>query len=245
MSARFPTMMASLALWAIASPASAAEWSHDFAPYVWGAAMSGTTGVGGVMAETSLSFEDILGDLEFGFMGVYRATRDRCSVTVDVIYMGLGYTERGPGGLLTTETDMDQIGLEAGVGYALSERFSIVGGLRYVELDTEVDVSSPLGSVLSVREEQHWIDPVIGAEYSMPLADHWSLLLRGDVGGFGVGSNFAWQGLAILRWQLSPRFGAALAYRYLDMDYEDGRGDDSFKYDMAMLGPALGLVFTF
>jgi hypothetical protein len=29
------------------------------------------------------------------------------------------------------------------------------------------------------------------------------------------------------------------------MDYEDGDGNDYFKYDIAISGPALGLVFTF
>jgi hypothetical protein len=32
------------------------------------------------------------------------------------------------------------------------------------------------------------------------------------------------------------------AYRYMSMDYDDG---DAFRYDMAMSGPALGVVFTF
>ena len=32
---------------------------------------------------------------------------------------------------------------------------------------------------------------------------------------------------------------------YMAMDYDNGSGDDYFKYDMAMSGPALGVVFTF
>ncbi len=69
--------------------------------------------------------------------------------------------------------------------------------------------------------------------------------LRGDIGGFGVGSDFAWQAIATLRWQFSPRTGVGLAYRHLDMDYEDGKGANRFLYDVATSGPALGVVFTF
>jgi hypothetical protein len=29
------------------------------------------------------------------------------------------------------------------------------------------------------------------------------------------------------------------------MDYDNGSGNDYFKYDMAISGPALGMVFTF
>jgi hypothetical protein len=50
---------------------------------------------------------------------------------------------------------------------------------------------------------------------------------------------------ATLRWQFSPRTALAIAYRYLDMDYEDGEGSNYFKYDVATSGPAMGVVFTF
>jgi len=228
-----------------ATPATAAEWKHELAPYVWGSAMEGTVGIGTVTAESEMSFSDILDDLEFGFMGMYRASRDRYSITVDAIYMGLGVTEKGPGGALKADIDVDQIGLETDFGYALNERFTLFGGLRYVSLDADLRVTGPLGNELTASEGQDWVDPVVGAIYSWPFADEWTLNLRGDIGGFGVGSDFAWQGMATLRWQFSPRTALGMAYRYLDMDYEDGKGSNRFKYDMATSGPAMGVIFTF
>lgn len=35
------------------------------------------------------------------------------------------------------------------------------------------------------------------------------------------------------------------AYRYLDVDYEDGSGSSFFKYDIATSGPGVAVVFTF
>jgi opacity protein-like surface antigen len=239
------TVAAGLALALATVPATAAEWKHELAPYVWGSAMEGTAGIGDITAETSLSFSDILENLEFGFMGTYRASRDRYSITVDAIYMGLGATEKGPGGALKADIDVDQVGLETDFAYALNDRFMVLAGLRYVSLDLELRLTGPLGNELSAGEEQSWVDPVIGAIYTWPFADDWTLNLRGDIGGFDVGSNFAWQGIATLRWQLSPRTSLGVAYRYLDMDYEDGKGDDYFKYDVATSGPAMGVIFTF
>jgi hypothetical protein len=43
----------------------------------------------------------------------------------------------------------------------------------------------------------------------------------------------------------ASRTALAIAYRYLDMDYEDGKGSRYFKYDVATSGPAMGVVFTF
>jgi opacity protein-like surface antigen len=224
-----------------AAPLQASEWEHEIAPYLWGAALDGTTGVGNATADVDVGFDDILDNLEMGFMGAYRGTRDRFSIGTDFVYMGLGATERGPGGVLEADVDIDQIAFEVTAGYEVIERLVLFGGLRYNDLSTDVEVRGPLGNVERVDGDESWVDPLIGAHYTIPINDTWSASLRGDIGGFGVGSDFAWQGVAAVRWQVSPRVGIALAYRYMDMDYED----DRFVYDMAISGPALGAVFTF
>jgi hypothetical protein len=226
------------------TPLHAAEWKHEVAPYVWGAGMSGTTAIGPVSADVDASFSDILDNLEFGFMGTYRATRDRLSVTVDGIYMGLGADGRGPAGFVKADVDLDQSALEVDVGYEVLERFTVFGGLRYNDLSVDLKTSGPLGAQSDSADED-WVDPVIGAHYTFDFADQWSFTLRGDIGGFGIGSEFAWQGVGTLRWQATDRFGLLGAYRYIDMDYESDDRSRDFEYDMSMSGPALGVVFTF
>jgi hypothetical protein len=231
----------------LAAPDSQAEgWKHEFAPYLWGAAMEGEAGIGPVAADVDISFGDILENLEMGFMGLYRGTRGPWSISVDGIYMGLGANATGPNGLLTADVDVDQSAIEVDLGYALSENFSLLLGARYNDLSMRVRTFGALGNVLRSREaDESWIDPVIGAQLRVPLSASWSFNLRGDIGGLDVGSFFAWQGLASLRWQATPRFSLVAAYRHIEMDYEDGSGDGAFVYDMAMSGPALGFAFTF
>lgn len=223
----------------------AAEWRHELAPYVWGAGMSGETGVGNAIADVDMSFADILEDLELGFMGVYRATKDRYSVTADIVFMGLGSTERGPGGVLKADIDMDQTAFEVDGGYEVMDRLTLLAGLRYVDLQVKTRITDPLGGVSEASSGENWVDPVVGALYDVPLSDAWSLMLRGDVGGFGVGSDFAWQAVAIVRWHVSPSFDLTAAYRYVDMDYENGDGAKKFVYDMSISGPAVGIIFKF
>lgn len=226
------------------APLHAEGWTHEIAPYLWGAGMDGTTGVGGIEAEADVGFDDILDNLETGFMGVYRASNGKRSVTLDAVYMGLGNVARGSGGLVKAEIDMDQAAIEVDAGYEVAEHLTVFAGLRYNDITVDVKRTGPLGVVQRDGSES-WVDPVIGAHYAIPFADTWSLTLRGDIGGFGVGSDFAWQGVWTLRWQASPRTGVLAAYRYIDMDYEDGQGSNRFLYDMAIHGPALGVVFTF
>lgn len=228
-----------------AMPLQAEEWKHELSPYLWGSAMEGTTGVRSVEADVDLSFSDILDNLEMGFMGVYRGTRDRFSVTVDTIYMDLGATERARGGTYRADIDMEQWALAVAAGYKVAERFELQGGLRYIDLSADVAVTGPLGNTQRAGTDESWVDPYVGALYTVPLSETWSLNLYGDVGGFGIGSDLAWQGLINLRWQLSERVGAMAAYRHLAMDYESGRGSNRFLFDMSFSGPALGIVFTF
>ena len=243
MNIRHPTAILAMALFA-SSTAQAGEWKHEFAPYVWGAAMEGQSGIGPVTVDVDVSFSDIVDNLETGFQGVYRGTKDRVSVTVDLVYMGLGATGNGPEGYVRGDVDMDQVALEVAGGYEVLERLVVFGALRYNDISMEIDTSGPLGT-RSASLDEDWIDPVIGAHYTIPFADKWSFTLRGDIGGFGVGSDFAWQAIGSVRWQANDRLGVVGAYRYFEMDYENGSGADYFKYDMATSGPGVGVVFTF
>ncbi|HET7203247.1 MAG TPA: TonB-dependent receptor, partial [Steroidobacteraceae bacterium] len=153
----------------------AGEWQHELAPYVWGAGMSGQTGVGDVVGDVDMSFGDILEDLELAFMGVYRATKDRFSVTADVVFMGLGSTERGPGGVLKADIDMDQTALEVDGGYQVMDRLTLLAGLRYIDLQVDTRITGPSGGVNEASSGEDWVDPVIGAIYEAPLSDAWSV----------------------------------------------------------------------
>lgn len=232
-----------LLLSAVAS-AGAEEWKHEVAPYFMAAGMDGVTGVGDVTADVDVSFSDVAENLEMGFMGMYRGSKGPYSISLDTIYMDLEADKTGPAGLLLGDVSMQQVAIEADVGYQLSEGFEVFAGLRYNELRSRVKATGPLGQVEAASGSEDWVDPVVGARYTWPFADDWSLLLRGDIGGFGVGSDFAWQGIVTVRWQSSERVGWLLAYRHMDMDYK-GSNARGFTYDMAISGPGLGVVFSF
>ena len=57
------------------------------------------------------------------------------------------------------------------------------------------------------------------------------------VGGFGVGSDFAWSLNAEFEYRFNPTWSAFVGYRVFDYDYED----DGFKFDMMLHGPLIGI----
>ena len=90
-----------------------------------------------------------------------------------------------------------------------------------------------------------WIDPLVGVNVLAPLSDRWWIGLRGDVGGFGVGSELTWQAYADIGFRVSNVVSIVDGYHALDMDYEDGDGLHYVGLDVMVSGPQLGVVFSF
>jgi len=65
------------------------------------------------------------------------------------------------------------------------------------------------------------------------------------VGGFGVGSDFAWNASAIFDYKFTPLFGMFLGYRALSFRWEDLGGSGRTAYDLSMFGPVIGASFSF
>lgn len=68
-----------------------------------------------------------------------------------------------------------------------------------------------------------WWDPYIGVRAQYQLSGAFYLAARGDIGGFGIGSDIMWQAEASLGYRLSQHLFAELGYRALSFDY-DGNG---------------------
>ena len=65
----------------------------------------------------------------------------------------------------------------------------------------KIDILGP--ELVSLSKSEGWFDPIVGARLWLPLAGSFSGILRGDVGGFGVGSDRTWQLGAHLRYAFS------------------------------------------
>jgi hypothetical protein len=120
-------------------------------------------------------------------------------------------------------------------------------GARYTYLGVDLDISTER-STISDDGNEDWVDPIIGARFIIDLSERWQLLMGGDVGGFGVGSDFTWSALGLVGYEF-PLFGAQATavggYKALYQDFDDGSGATLFKWDMTLHGPIIGLVILF
>ena len=94
-----------------------------------------------------------------------------------------------------------------------------------------------------------WVDPVVGLRLRHAFTPHQQVTVRGDVGGFGLQSTFAWQAVAAYSYQWMFNGGGSMAaligYRALSTNYSTGSGLDTRGLDILLHGPVVGVSFRF
>jgi hypothetical protein len=231
-----------------ASPASLGDrWEFLVAPYLLFPYMSGTTTIRGIEAEVDANPGDIFSRLQFGAMLFFEAHNSVWAASLDGLYMNL--SQPGPLGL--TEVGMKQ-GMVELTGYRrVMPWLEVLAGGRLNVLSGEIEILPivplpPEGPLpIKVDRSQTWFDPFVGARATVPAGRRWLFVFRGDVGGFGIGSDIAWQVYPAVSYRFSRLFGLAVAYRVLGMDYQTGSGTDAFRYDVRTFGPQIGFLFHF
>lgn len=86
---------------------------------------------------------------------------------------------------------------------------------------------------------------MVGVRYVLPLGGNWTLISKADIGGFGIGSDFAWQASAFADWHFAANASLLVGVRFLGVDYADGSGKGRFRYDVTQGRPALGVSWRF
>lgn len=213
---------------AVAAPEP--TWTFELEPFVW---LPSTDGSGSTETTPSLDV-DLVGTFDAGLPAAFRALSPdgRISVLADGLWVRLQDDE----GALRTTTEATMV--EAGCGLALDEggRWHAIAGLRWVDVDYDVELGPAAGSA-----DAAWVDPWVGLRGAVALGERWSVDLRGDVGGFGVGTRFSWQAAGYLRTRLGSSVSVDVGYRAIGLDFESSELD----YDVVFHGPVAGVGFSF
>ncbi|MEA3232551.1 MAG: hypothetical protein U9Q05_12430 [Thermodesulfobacteriota bacterium] len=221
------------------------NWNFDLAPlYLWAINIEGETGVRGQTAGTEIDFGDIYDNLQGVFTVRFNAIyKQKFGVLVDYNYLNLGKEKET--GVVDLEVSMKTQILNLAATYRLMDgRHTLdgVAGIRYNVMGVDIDFT---GTGLNIDEDKDWTDPIIGARYAYQMTDKWTLRLYGDIGGFGVSSNFTWQGVGLIDFHPWKHVAIVAGYRVIDTDYESGSGSDKFTYDARVHGPLVGLDIRF
>jgi len=239
-----PTLLAAAALTpkpAAAEPSSGDRWTYVIAPYFLAPYMNGKTGIGGVTGEVNADPGDIFDHLDFGAMVYAQARKGPWAAGLDWTYMDLGAS--GATALGTADLDVKQTGLTLMGFRQVTPKLEALAGLQLTSVRTGLTTTGPLA--IDRSGDWTWVDPIIGGRARVFEKDKWLFLLSGDIGGFGISSDFTWQVYPVLSYRTSESLDLAVAYRAVGIDYETGSGSSKFLYDMVTFGPEIGIAFHF
>lgn len=230
---------ACLCLCAGAAAAQDAGWSFRVTPYVWAPALDASVAIGrDPPAETSTSVLDIL---EGALLLTGEARRGDFAILGEFNYLNLGERASGPGGLVSAKLDVEGVMASLAGVYALHDdgraRIEALAGARFWTLDAGVDFAN----LPKASTNKSWVDPIVGARATYALTERLSAQVMGDVGGFGVGSDFQFEAVARLGWRIDETFTAAAGYRHLAVDFDE----DDLLLDMTLTGPFVSLDIVF
>jgi hypothetical protein len=227
---------------------SADQWQFLVVPYVLFPHMDGAIGLGPVSVDVDASPSDVFSNLQFGAMLAAEARRGPWAIGFNGMYMNLSdelETITGPGGVqLDGELGAYQGMFELTGFRALTPYLEVLAGGRFNFVGADVDLVAAQGS-LNQDFDESWFDPFIGVRLTVPNTGKWTVAVRGDIGGFGIGSDFAWQVRGRVGYRVSNLIELGAGYWASGMDYESGIAPTQFTYDVTTFGPQIGIGFHF
>ncbi len=196
-------------------------WHARVAAYLWLSNVDGVNNAAGVqlqVADSSL----VLGPsarLEAGkgrWRGILEYTRaGRTNPVVTEIPEGLTGTYD------FSITDVKALAAVQVGPFSETHAVEVLGGARWVRQAQELDVAG--SRVVRENVTVNWVEPVVGARFFADLGRRFWFTTTGDIGGFGIGSDFTWSIDGEFGMRLLGRLDLAARYRYQEVEYDNGK----------------------
>jgi len=167
----------------------------------------------------------------------FEGERGRWGFAVNLDF--LNSEDQVPGLAGPIEVDEDTLIAEIDATFRPAEGSSLqfLAGLRM--LDSSQDIRFPILPPTSTDVTQ--VDPIVGARGTWPLSESFRFRLRGDIGGFGIDSDFTYQMAGLFGWEFARNWSLTGGYRMLGWEFEA----DGVRNDLRLSGPLLGVAASF
>jgi hypothetical protein len=192
---------------------------------------------------------DIFSRLKMAAMLYLEAKTEKWAITSDLVYMNLNQ-EVTPGTLFHSgEVSVKEFIWEPAGFYRIVPFWEVGVGGRLTSLSANIDARRnvfPAGTEeVTGSTSKTWFDPILITRVTADIKDKWLFQFRGDLGGFGAGSDFTWQLQAYAGYRFTKVFQLTAGYRILSIDYDKGADAERFIYNVNTFGPVIRLGFNF
>lgn len=247
------------------------DWQAFVSVYLWVVGMNGDIGIGNTTADVDVSFGDIWDNFDVGGQLHVEFWWKKLIFFVDPLFMKLSNNSSQTSviGTRKSNAEVKMFLMDLAMGYRVAEvalgqntqsnnfktwpamSIDVYGGGRILNVENTIDLKfdAPIGpDNQRISVDETWFDFIVGTRFLFDFTENLLLSIKTDIGGFGLGfsSDIDWNfvanvGYTLPWWGVTPYVG----YRVLYIDYEDGSGDNRFKYDIWHTGPQIGLGVRF
>ena len=202
-------------------------------PYFWLSGVSGSVTSAPLTFPINSSFGDLLDNVQVGAFAAVTVEKPRWGLYGDFQYISLkGEATGASGATLELQNIIGEVDVFLRIPTG-SGSLKFIGGVRVYSVDETLtpNSASPIQSKTTVA------DPILGAVGEWSIGKRWNFEMRGDLGGFGIGSEFTNQLSVVFQWQINDKLRLPFGYRVLGYQIKDG----GVEMDTRMTGLVLGL----
>jgi hypothetical protein len=234
--------------------ASASQWQFEVTPYLWTLNMNGQVGIGPVTTHVNESFSNIFHHLDFAAMVYASAHKDDFGFYGNVLYASLSDSGNlGANHGIRVKANEDYGIFGAGISYVVGRHeFSNLSaiavepyaGARYNLVNTSLKVNN----FSTLRDNQHWTDPVLGLNLNYMFNKQWSLRLAGDIGGTSTNRQYSYSATGLIGYtpqSFWTNTTTSLGYHFIAQHYISGSGFNRYEWNMHLFGPVLAFTIRF
>ena len=221
------------------------NWHFMSLSYMWFPGISGTVGAKGYSKSVSVSPSDLVSHFNVGLMGSFEPQYKRWSLPIDFVWAKLSDSQsfiRLPG--YSAKATVKEGIFTQKVNYLVLDgkmvKIRATAGVRGWYVSENLQLQPPTPPNFSVGTSQGWADVVGGANITVPFSPKIAVFITGDAGGGGA--NVDYQVAGIANYQIKPKWGVGLGYRYLDVNY---RNSNQNVLDTHQSGIALTLLYKY
>jgi len=215
------------------------------APYLWGAAIDGTSTVGALPPlDIDASFSDIFSNLNFAMSLHTEFKRGPWVFVIDPTYISLEMDAAPPiDGVEPGTMEVDIWIVELWAGYQFHDNWEVIGGARYQDQDISVSGLPDPPFIPPIGVSDNWTDWFAGFRFNNDLGDKWLMVWRADVVVAGD-SDSGWNTSIFFNRRVGKTGNKTviLGYRYMVDDYNN---EGTYGWDVTQDGPVVGFSWVF
>ncbi len=223
---------------------SSKNWRLELSTYGWLSSISSKVERGEKETVNEVKFKDIVDAVDFAAFTHFEAQRGKWGLFTELDFVKISDANE----VRLKRIPLVRIDTAGGVKETMAELggirsfdwervgFDVLLGARYYRY-----VIDAKAGPFETRMTKDWVDPLVGGRIRVRLSEKWGASIRGDVGGFGVGSELSANVLAAVGYRISDRCSLGFGYRYLRVE-DDMKGS---KLTSETYGPLIGMSIRF